>query len=91
MPGKPQQNRMFMKSASDPYAKGFNRIKALLAGSGLRIQGYSKSTEADFLDVIGTEVLRVFLLQFTVTSSKGTTPPPVPPPPLSKSGLKPGL
>jgi hypothetical protein len=40
----------------------FIRIKALLAGSGLRIQGYSKSTEAESLDVIKTEVLKVFLL-----------------------------
>ncbi len=42
-----------MKSASGQYAKGFNRIHALLAGSDLRIQGYSKSTKANFLDVIG--------------------------------------
>ncbi len=49
------------------------------------------SSEAEFLNVIGTtEVLRVFLLAiFTVTSTNGfSSPTPPPPPHLSKSGLK---
>jgi hypothetical protein len=42
--------------------------------------------ENEFLDVIGTKVLRVFLLAiFTVTFSSGFYPPP---PPAGKSDLK---
>ncbi len=45
-------------------------------------RGKRESTEAKLLDVIGTEVLRVFLLATTNTDF-------IPhPPPLSKSGLK---
>ncbi len=40
----------------------FSWINAWLADSGLRIQGYIKSTEAKFLDVIGKKVFRVFFL-----------------------------
>ncbi len=41
--------------------------------------------EAEFFDVIGTKVLRVFLCIFTVTSTNDFTPPPPPP---SESALK---
>jgi hypothetical protein len=44
---------------------------------------YTSAAEAEFSDVIGTKVLRVFLL-FTVTSTNGFYPPPPPP---SKSGF----
>jgi hypothetical protein len=35
---------------------------------------FSVYTEAEFLEVIGTKVLRVYLLLFTVTSTNGFYP-----------------
>ncbi len=44
--------------------------------------GAQKTTDVEFLDGIGTKVLRVFFLLFKVTSTKDPGPHP------SKSGLK---
>jgi hypothetical protein len=52
---------------------------------------YTLCSEAEFLDVIGTKVLRVFLLAIHISPLlTDFTPllPPPPPPPLSKSGFE---
>jgi hypothetical protein len=48
--------------------------------------GVPLKTEAEFLDLIGTNVLRVYFLLFTVASTNRFYFPHPPPP--SKSGLK---
>jgi hypothetical protein len=39
------------------------------------VVSFKLCTEAEFLDVIGTTVFRVFLLEFTVTSTNGFLSP----------------
>jgi hypothetical protein len=62
-------------------------VKCAYCIAGKRFQKHN--TEAEFLDVIGTKVLRVAPLLFTITSNR--IYPPGPPPPLEQKWFETGL
>jgi hypothetical protein len=58
---------------SDPAGCNFVRDEWLMSPA---LTDHTTCPKAKFLDIIGTKVLRVFLLTFTVTSIKKSPPPP---------------